>query len=158
MLHVILKFDQNLIRFLLQNWSKFNQKLIKNRYRIEGWFRNRYFFDFWSNFDQFWTNFGSKTGPIFGPKLVPDASQIPKWTPKRVWASPGTVLEGFCKHFWKIFDEIRTNFKTKICFESLFPKEGRRYSPPGVFDKSNTENRKNNKKQQKKITKSFHNL
>ena len=77
MLHVILKFDQNLISFLLQNWSKFDEKSIKKWYRIQGWFWNRYFFNFWSFLDKFWTNFGSKMGGVLLLKILPIALPPP---------------------------------------------------------------------------------
>ena len=74
MLQVILKFDQNLMSFWLQNWSKIDQKSIKKWYRIQSRFRKRYFFDFlW-----FFTN--------FGPNLVP------KWSVQMIW-----------NRFWKRF-------------------------------------------------------
>ena len=85
MLQVILKFNQNLISFLLQNWSKFDQKSIKKLHRIQSWFWNRYFFDFWSIFNKFWTNFGSKMARVLPGKSDLEAFPTPKSTPKAVW-------------------------------------------------------------------------
>ena len=53
-LQTILKFDQNLIRFLLQNWSKFDQKSIKKLYRILPRCRSGYFLVFFCDFCQIW--------------------------------------------------------------------------------------------------------
>ena len=60
MLQAIFKLDQNLLSFLLQNWSKFNQKSIKKCYPIQSWFCNGYFSGFCLIFAKFWTNFGCK--------------------------------------------------------------------------------------------------
>ena len=83
MLQVIFKFAQNLVSFSLQNWSKFDQKSIKKLYRIQSWFRNRYFYDFWLILNQFWTNFGSKMVEVLLLKLRPVAFPRFMWASKR---------------------------------------------------------------------------
>ena len=119
MLQVILKFDQNLSSFLLQNWSRFDQKSIKKLYRIQSWFRNRYFFDFWSIFDQFWTNFGSKLAEVLASDAVLGALPSANWIPKSVWTPLGTIQGAFGKQFGAIFTRIWKFlwliFQLKLC-------------------------------------------
>ena len=92
MLQVILKFDQNLVSFLLQNWSKFNQKSIKKCYPIQSWFCNRYFFGFCSIFDKFLDQFWVQNCFKNGKNASPGSAYALQ---KRIW-----VLRSLQDRFW----------------------------------------------------------
>ena len=94
------KFNQNLVSFLLQNWSKFDQKSIKKCYPIQSWFCNRYFFGFCLIFNKFWIKFGSK--------IVSKTTKMRR----RVWVTHSKNacggLEASKINFWSIFEPQTT--------------------------------------------------
>ena len=110
MLQVSVKVDQNSISFLLQNWSKFDQKSIKKLYWIQSWFWKRFFF---SIFGRILTNFG----PILGPKWAGFWRGNGVWTRSRpqtrVQRPSGPIFFRFLIDFWQIliiFWQILDNF------------------------------------------------
>ena len=109
MLQVILNFDQNLISFLLQNWSKFDQKSIKKWHRIQSWFWNRYFFNFWTIFEKLWNQNGWHIREESGFGSVPDSQVDPKGRLDPTWGRSGTILVAFWNNFGsknaRVFDE-----------------------------------------------------
>ena len=106
MLQLNVQFGQNLNPFWYQNWSKFHQKPFKKGHQIESEFRELMFFDFSLLPALFWMNFGSRMGGVLLSKAASKALSSRNWTPKGIWISIGTILEGIWKHFWMIFDQI----------------------------------------------------
>ena len=127
MLQVILKFDQNWKQFWHQNRLKFDQKSIKKWHRIQSWFWNQYFFDFWSIFDLFWTNFGAFLDPKSlqnrfqsGFGSVPDPQVASKGRLDPTWNRSGSILGAFLTNFFKILDKILINFSIKAMYIRIY--------------------------------------
>ena len=91
--------------------------MIKKWHRIQSWFRNRYFFDFWSIFNKFWTNFGSKNGGVELGRAFPEAFPTPKSNLETIQADFFPILDRFSINF----DKFSINFKQfSITFGQFF--------------------------------------
>ena len=53
-------------------------------------------------------------------KVVSRALPRPNWAPKAVRTPLGTPLEAIWKHLWMIFDQIWTQFLTKISIKGMY--------------------------------------
>ena len=66
---------------------------MKKGHRIRSWLWNRYFFDFWTIFYKFWTNFGFKNGGVELSQAVPEAFPTPKSNSETIRTEIFSILD-----------------------------------------------------------------